>query len=83
MTGPHRLLAAVLAIALQGVAAAPARADSHLHVEYAEIQPLAAASVLLDVTRIGGRLVAVGERGHVVWSDDRGSRPKTSPRVRR
>ena len=64
------MLAAVLAIVLQGVAAVPARADSHLDVEYAEIQPLAAASVLLDVTRIGGRLVAVGERGHVVWSDD-------------
>lgn len=38
---------------------------------YAELMPLAASSLLLDVTRTdAGRWVAVGERGHIVWSDD-------------
>lgn len=32
----------------------------------------APTSLLLDVTRVGERLVAVGERGHIVLSDDRG-----------
>ncbi|NNJ65408.1 MAG: hypothetical protein HKP16_07570 [Xanthomonadales bacterium] len=45
-------------------------ADGHLDVEYAEQQPLATESMLLDVTRVGQRIVAVGERGHVVLSDD-------------
>lgn len=40
-------------------------------IEYAELKPLATESLLLDVTRTaGGRLVAVGERGHVILSDD-------------
>ena len=40
-------------------------------IEYAELQPLATESLLLDVTRTAsGRLVAVGERGHIVISDD-------------
>ena len=34
--------------------------------------PRATGSVLLDVTRAGQRLVAVGERGHVLYSDDNG-----------
>jgi photosystem II stability/assembly factor-like uncharacterized protein len=34
--------------------------------------PLAERSLLLDVTRAGPRLVAVGERGHVLLSDDDG-----------
>ncbi len=42
-----------------------------LDIEYAEIQPLATRSVLLDITRTdAGRMVAVGERGHVILSDD-------------
>lgn len=32
----------------------------------------AAQSTLLDITRAGDRLVAVGERGHIVYSDDEG-----------
>ena len=37
--------------------------------------PMATApqSLLLDVARAGERLVAVGERGHIVYSDDQGS----------
>ncbi len=39
----------------------------------AEIAPLAATSLLLDLARAGERMVAVGERGHVLLSDDAGA----------
>jgi photosystem II stability/assembly factor-like uncharacterized protein len=40
-------------------------------IDYAELQPLATESLLLDIVATpSGRLVAVGERGHVVLSDD-------------
>jgi photosystem II stability/assembly factor-like uncharacterized protein len=57
-------------------AASPAAAEVEpdgIDIEYAEIARLAAHSLLLDVERNGDRLVAVGERGHVVFSDDNGS----------
>jgi photosystem II stability/assembly factor-like uncharacterized protein len=38
----------------------------------AEQAPLAQRSLLLDVASAGSRLVAVGERGHVLFSDNRG-----------
>jgi len=37
------------------------------------LAPLAARSLLLDATRAGERMVAVGEHGHVLVSDDRGT----------
>ena len=40
--------------------------------ESSELAPLAAKSLLLDVARAGDRLVAVGDRGHVLLSDDEG-----------
>jgi len=40
--------------------------------ESSEPAPLAAKSLLLDVARAGDRLVAVGDRGHVLLSDDEG-----------
>jgi photosystem II stability/assembly factor-like uncharacterized protein len=39
---------------------------------YAQIAPLAPHSLLLDAARAGSRLVVVGERGHVLFSDDAG-----------
>jgi len=39
----------------------------------AEIEPLAEKSLLLDLAVAGTRLVAVGERGHVLLSDDNGA----------
>jgi photosystem II stability/assembly factor-like uncharacterized protein len=39
----------------------------------AEIAPLASQSLLLDLASAGKRLVAVGERGHVLLSDDQGA----------
>lgn len=38
--------------------------------ESSEPAPLAARSLLLDAARAGNRLVAVGDRGHVLLSDD-------------
>lgn len=39
----------------------------------AEIEPLASQSLLLDLAMAGSRIVAVGERGHVLLSDDQGA----------
>jgi photosystem II stability/assembly factor-like uncharacterized protein len=39
----------------------------------AEIEPLASTSLLLDLAMAGKRAVAVGERGHVLLSDDQGA----------
>jgi photosystem II stability/assembly factor-like uncharacterized protein len=39
----------------------------------AEHAHLASRSLLLDIAAAGDRLVAVGERGHVLFSDDRGT----------
>ncbi|HUQ11446.1 MAG TPA: YCF48-related protein [Steroidobacteraceae bacterium] len=39
----------------------------------AELEPLAATSLLLDLGMAGKRMVAVGERGHVLLSDDQGA----------
>jgi photosystem II stability/assembly factor-like uncharacterized protein len=41
-----------------------------MDVEYAEKMQLATKSMLLDITRAGDTLVAVGERGHIVFSLD-------------
>jgi photosystem II stability/assembly factor-like uncharacterized protein len=43
-----------------------------LFAETSEPALLAPKSLLLDVTRAGNRLVAVGDRGHVLLSDDEG-----------
>lgn len=45
----------------------------------AVLAPLASQSLLLDITRAGERLVAVGERGHVLLSDDQGARWRQVP----
>lgn len=39
----------------------------------ARLMPLVTRSLLLDIVQINGRLVAVGERGHIVYSDDNGA----------
>lgn len=36
------------------------------------ISPMSAKALLIDVAHAGSRLVAVGERGHIVYSDDQG-----------
>lgn len=41
--------------------------------DYAMLMPKAGSSLLLDIDAAGDRLVAVGERGHILYSDDQGS----------
>ena len=41
--------------------------------DYAPIAPKAVTSTMIDIEQAGGRLVAVGERGHVLYSDDKGA----------
>ncbi len=43
--------------------------------ELSKIEPLAAQSLLLEAVELGGRVVAVGERGHVLLNDDPASTP--------
>ena len=59
-------LAALFVVALAFPSTLPAAEVS------SELAPLAAKSLLLDVARAGDRLVAVGDRGHVLLSDDEG-----------
>jgi photosystem II stability/assembly factor-like uncharacterized protein len=61
------------ALSLLSLFAAPAAAVSAADAPvYSLVVPKAANSLLLDVARAGSRLVAVGDRGHVLYSDDNG-----------
>ena len=60
-------IAFVLTLAVAGAAAA--QDDG---VAMAEAAPLAVSSLLIDLAMAGNRIVAVGDRGHVLLSDDRG-----------
>lgn len=62
---PAKVVAFVLAIAIAGALGAQPQ-------EAAELMPLAHRSLLLDVTLAGDRAVAVGERAHILLSDDYG-----------
>lgn len=65
-----------------GTPAWQAGSGDGLDAVYAQNLPLASRSLLLDVTRLDdGRIVAVGERGHVVFSDDQGTSWKQAEHV--
>ena len=68
--------ARVLAALLLTFAMAPAFADDHRDklqpIEYAAESDMASGALLLDATRAGSRIIAVGEFGHVLLSDDNG-----------
>ena len=69
-------LALVAALAVGGIATNVTHAQldpNDSANKPAEIVPLVAHSLLLDLAVAGTRLVAVGERGHVVLSDDQGA----------
>lgn len=68
ITAPYSVILCALAVCF--AIATDTRAETGLDIEYAEMQPLSAESILLDVTRVGDRLIAVGERGHVIFSDN-------------
>ena len=57
----------------------PAIAENSFRLLPAVISPRASGSFLLDVTRAGQRLVVVGERGHILLSDDNGLNWRQSP----
>jgi photosystem II stability/assembly factor-like uncharacterized protein len=63
-------LAIICTALAAGLLSRPACSDHDLDLEYAQHLPLVADSMLLDITRVGDTLVAVGERGHVVTSTD-------------
>ncbi|HDY99202.1 MAG TPA: hypothetical protein ENH72_12025 [Pseudomonas sabulinigri] len=63
------LSAAVAGFAMPGVSLAEAAEDIKPAVE----SELSASDLLLDAALVGERLVAVGSRGHIVYSDDQGS----------
>jgi photosystem II stability/assembly factor-like uncharacterized protein len=68
---PATLIRAALLTAGLATALAVSGDDaSELDIDYAEKLPLVPHSMLLDVTRAGDTLVAVGERGHVILSAD-------------
>jgi photosystem II stability/assembly factor-like uncharacterized protein len=46
--------------------------DAQLDIEYSQRVPLATQSMMLDLIGAEGRLIAVGERGHIILSDDDG-----------
>ena len=68
-TGFRAVVALLVALSLLGPRAAAA-ADGAYTPQPALIAPRAATSLLLDVARAGEAFVAVGERGHVLRSDD-------------
>ena len=67
-----RLALAALALGLASQAPAQDAAQEDPAASAAEIVPLAERSLLLDLAWAGNRVFAVGERGHVLHSDDAG-----------
>lgn len=67
-----RLDVAALAAILWCFLGATALAQPDADVEWSVPAPLASRSLLLDAARAGDAVVAVGERGHILISEDRG-----------
>ena len=61
------------------LSASPTLANNSYLSLPAVMSPRASSSFLLDVTRAGQRLVTVGERGHILLSDDNGLSWRQSP----
>jgi len=70
MNRPIRILSILCLGLVTGLTLQNTSAETSLDIEYAEIMPLAAGSMLLDITRVGDTFVVVGERGHIVRSKD-------------
>lgn len=67
---PRRYCAASAFAACLGLISAPVVALEDALVERAMTSPLAQRSILMDVDQVGNRLIAVGERGHILISED-------------
>ncbi len=68
-----RALGLCLSLVLGMVAPGAAAREAPPLEQAALITPQAARSVLLGLARAGDRLVAVGERGIILYSDDNGA----------
>jgi len=66
-------LCSVLSILVFAVAPVQAQAVAEAAPGYATESAKAHHSLLLDVASVGKRLVAVGDRGHILYSDDNGA----------
>lgn len=67
------LLATALSLLGLATLSAPViAAEAPADVVYATASAKAAKSLILDVVHAGARLVAVGDRGHILYSDDQG-----------
>ena len=73
-------VATVLGVACALAAAPPVLAGGFTDVldTPSSMSPLASRALLLAVTRAGDRFVAVGQRGHILTSDDGGATWKQS-----
>lgn len=60
-------------VGVQSARAADAAAKGDEAIEYATPSSLASQGLLLAATKAGKRLVAVGEFGHIIYSDDQGA----------
>ncbi|SFP81853.1 WD40/YVTN/BNR-like repeat-containing protein [Pseudomonas borbori] len=66
-------LCSVLSIVIFAAAPLQAQTAADSTVRYSIESPKAVEKLLLDVTRVGQRLVVVGDRGHILYSDDNGA----------
>ncbi len=66
-----KLLIAAL-VGVSGMVLPHSHAQAVEPYEYAKPSDMATKALILDVAEIGERLVAVGEYGHIIYSDDRG-----------
>ena len=66
-----KLLIAAL-VAISGMVLPRSYAQAVEPYEYAKPSDMTTKALILDVAEIGERLVAVGEYGHIIYSDDRG-----------
>lgn len=75
-----RLLSAILLVAGALLTAGSTSGAGYVDVmsQPAQMSPLASKSLLQGVSRVGDRLVAVGQRGHIVVSNDSGTTWKQS-----
>lgn len=71
-TGLLGVLAIVSALFLPTFYSATLEAKTEVVAVYSIESAAATTSLLLDVTRAGQRLVTVGDRGHILYSDDEG-----------
>ena len=71
--GGALLVALLLAVLGDGLAAQDSEPEAEAGPQLALIKPLALESLLLDGAAAGERMVAVGERGHVLVSADGGA----------